>query len=163
MTVTDLDEWLRPGATHDEVTLEVEDAATGVALQATLSVIPNSRSVRLTVAMNGLTIAHRAAEAGPPTANWDRMAIGGVEWRMVEPLQQWEFSADEPESGLRAYLVFTGTSACVLLDNGYEQHGVVSGQLRFNDQRATVADAPARRAHTWDMGVHAQPIQRSNI
>jgi len=149
MTVTDLDEWLRPGAVHDEVVLEVDDVATGLALRVVLVVTPVGRRVHLTVTASGVRARHDAEAAGPPSTNWDRMGIGGVEWRMVEPLRRWELSAADPDAGLHAYLAFSGSGLCTPLADGYEQLGMVDGQLQVADRRFTVTAIPARRSHTW--------------
>jgi len=147
VAVTDLDEWLRADVDHDEVTLTVDDA--GLVLRASLVVRPEGRQVSLAATADGTRASHEAREAGPPTANWDRMLIGGVEWRMVEPLRAWELTADDPEAGLRIYLAFVGSSPCVARTDGYEQVGTVAGQVQMGDRRVTVTHAPARRTHTW--------------
>ncbi len=149
MTVTDLDEWLRPGAVHDEVTLDVDDAPARLVLWASLVVTPDWRAAHLNLTMEGARARHDAEEAGPPPSNWDRMRIGGVEWRMVEPLQRWELAADDPDAGLHAYLAFSGSGLCTPLADGYEQLGTVDGQLQLADRRFTVTAIPARRSHTW--------------
>lgn len=149
MAITDQDEWLRPDAEHDEVTLEVDDAATGLVVRAEMAVDAGGRHVHLTAHVDGIRARHDADEAGPPATNWDRMRIGAVEWRMVEPLQHWELTADDPASGLRAYLAFSGSGPCSAVPGGYEQAGLVTGQLQVGDPRITVTDAPARRTHTW--------------
>jgi len=147
--VTDRDEWLRPDAVHDEVVLEVGDARGGPSLHLSLVVTPTRRAVHLEISLDGARARHDAEAAGPPTSNWDRMALGGVEWRMVEPLQRWDLSVEDPEAGLRAYLSFTGTGPPTRLPDGYEQLGTVSGQVRLTDQRTTVTNLQARRAHLW--------------
>lgn len=149
MAITDQDEWLRPDAEHDEVTLDIDDAITGLVVRARLVVGPWGRRAHLRVALGGSSGRHDAEEAGPPPTNWDRMRIGAVEWRMVEPLQRWELAADDPAAGLRAYLAFLGSGPCSALPDGYEQAGTVTGQLQVGDRRVTVTDAPARRTHTW--------------
>ena len=149
MTITDLDEWLRPNVAHDEVTVEVDDTATGLVLRASLVVTPADRHVRLTVSLARGRATHEADEAGPPASNWDRMRIGAAEWRMVEPLRQWELAVDDIEAGLRGYLVFEGTDPCTPLADGYEQVGTVSGQLHLAGDLTTVTKALARRTHTW--------------
>jgi hypothetical protein len=147
--VTDLDEWLRPGAVLDEVALEVDDPAAGLVLRVAFAVAPDGRRAELAVTAGGTRAGHEAEEAGPPTANWDRMRIGGLEWRMVEVLRRWELSVEDPEAGLQAYLSFSGAGPCQPLADGYEQVGTVAGQLRLADRLFTVVDAPARRWHTW--------------
>ncbi len=147
--VTDLDEWLRPGAAHDEVTLTVDHLSAGLALHASLVVTPLGRRAQLTVTVHGARARHDADEPGPPPTNWDRMRIGDVEWRMVEPLLRWDLAADDLDAGLHAFLAFSGSGPCVPLPSGYEQEGTVSGQLQVADRRVTVASAPARRTHTW--------------
>ncbi len=149
MPVTDRDEWLRPDAVRDEVVLEVDDASGGPSLHLSLVVTPTGRAVHLEISLDGARARHDAEAAGAPTSNWDRMALGGVEWRMVEPLQRWDLSVEDPEAGLQAYLTFTGTSPPTRLLDGYEQLGTVSGQLRLADQQTTVTNLPARRAHLW--------------
>lgn len=149
VAVTDLDEWLRPGADHDEVGFEVDDVPADLVLRATLLVTPVMRRVELCIALAGRTVRHDAEEAGPPASNWDRMRIGGVEWRMVEPLRRWELAADDDEAALRVYLSFSGAGPCTPLADGYEQIGTVSGQVQLAGQRVTVTDAPARRSHRW--------------
>lgn len=152
MAITDRDEWLRPDAEHDEVTLDVDDAATGLVVRAQMAVDAHGRHVLLTADVDGVRDRHDADEAGPPLTNWDRMRIGAVEWRMVEPLQHWELTADDPAAGLRAYLAFSGSRPCSAIPGGYEQVGTVTGQLQLGDRRITVTDAPARRTHTWRTG-----------
>ena len=147
--ITDRDEWLRPGAEHDEVTLEADDALAGLLLRVRLVVTPAVRRVHLVLDLGGVSARHDAEEPGPPPTNWDRMRVGAVEWRMVEPLSRWELSADDPDAGLRAYLAFVGTSPCAPVVDGYEQVGTVTGQLRLADQRAALSATPARRTHTW--------------
>lgn len=149
MSVTDHDEWLQPDAVHDEVVLEVAEAATGIVLSLQLIVTPAGRAVHLEVSAGGTRARHDAEAAGPPTANWDRMRLGGVEWRMVEPLYRWDLSVEDLDAGLRAYLSFTGAGAPSRIVDGYEQLGAVSGQLQLADALITVPNAPARRAHTW--------------
>lgn len=165
--ITDRDEWLRPDAVHDEVVLEVGDlpvpgvgvpiagaggvvaSVGGLVLRLRLLVTPDRREVHLTVALDGVRARHDADAVGPPVTNWDRMRLGGVEWRMVEPLQRWDLSVEDLEAGLRAYLTFTGTAPPVRILEGYEQAGVVSGQVQLAELRTTVTNAPARRAHVW--------------
>ncbi len=172
--VTDRDEWLHPDAVHDEVVLEVDELqAPGVApagsgplapsvgfgsvpppraglvLRVSLVVTPAGRHVHLTVAVDGVRARHDAEDLGPPPTNWDRMRLGGVEWRMVEPRQRWDLSVEDLDAGLRAYLTFTGTAPPTRTFEGYEQVGVVSGQVQLADVRTTVTGAPARRAHLW--------------
>jgi len=147
--VIDQDEWLRPDAVRDEVVLEVDDASRGPGLHFRLVVTPTGRAVHLEISLDGARARHDAEAAGPPTSNWDRMALGGVEWRMVEPLQRWDLSVEDLEAGLRAYLSFTGTGPPTRLPDGYEQLGTVSGQVWLADQRTTVTNLPARRAHLW--------------
>lgn len=149
VTITDRDEWLRPDVEHDEVTLEVDDVAAGLAVRVALVVDRLGRHVHLLVDLGGVHGRHDAEAAGPPPTNWDRMRIGAVEWRMVEPLQLWELSVDDPEAGLRAYLAFTGAISCHPIVGGYEQVGTVGGQLRLADRRVALTAAPARRTHTW--------------
>ena len=149
MAITDQDEWLRPGAERDEVALEVDDDAAGLVLRASLVVTPSGRRGELTVVVAGTRARHDAEEAGPPPTNWDRMRIGGLEWRMVEPLLCWELAADDLDAGLRAYLTFSGSGPCTLLLDGYEQVGTANGQLHLAGRRTAVIDAPARRTHTW--------------
>lgn len=149
MTVTDQDEWLRPGAAHDEVALVVDDVDAGLVLQARLLVTPTGRRAHLVVTVEGARARHDAEEAGPAVTNWDRMRIGGVEWRMVEPLRRWELSADDPDAGLRAYLAFSGAGPCTPLADGYEQVGTADGQLQLADHLVRLVGAPARRTHTW--------------
>lgn len=144
-----MDEWLRPGAERDEVALEVDDVAASLVLRASLVVTPAGRRAHLTVTAAGARARHDAEEAGLPPTNWDRMRVGGLEWRMVEPLLRWELSAEDAEAGLRAYLAFTGSAPCHPLVDGYEQQGTVNGQLHLAGQRIAVVDAPARRTHTW--------------
>ena len=147
MGVSDLDEWLRPDALHDEVTLAVDDAATGLVLRASLVVTPDGRQAQVAVTLDGAEARSTAEEAGPPTANWDRMRIGGIEWRMVEVLRRWELVADD--TGLQAYLAFAGSATCEPRPDGYEQLGTVSGQLQLGARRISVTDAPARRRRAW--------------
>ncbi len=149
MAITDLDEWLRPGVDRDEVTVEVDDVASGLVLRASLVVTPADRHVRLTVSLARGRAVHETDEAGPPPSNWDRMRIGSVEWRMVEPLLRWELAVDDPDAGLRAYLAFLGSSPCLPIVEGYEQVGTVNGQLQLADHRVAVVDASARRTHIW--------------
>jgi len=150
VAITDLDEWLQPETVHDEVALEVDDvAAGGLLLRASLVITPTMRRVQLVATVDGVHARHDADEAGPPASNWDRMRIGRVEWRMVEPLRRWELSVNDLEAGLRAYLAFVGTGPCSPLADGYEQVGWVSGQLQLADRRIAVTDGPARRTHTW--------------
>ncbi len=118
-------------------------------LGLSLVVTPAARRVRLSVAVGGVRARHDGEELGPPTTNWDRMRLGGVEWRMVEPLQRWDLSVEDLEAGLRAYLTFTGTAPPARMFEGYEQHGVVTGQVQLAELRTTVTNTPARRAHIW--------------
>lgn len=127
--------------------LEVDESA-GLALRLSLVVTPAGRRAHLTVVIDGVRVRHDAEEAGPPATNWDRMRLGGLEWRMVEPLRQWDLSVEDVESGLRAYLSFTGSGEPSRIVDGYEQVGTVHGQLQLADQLTTVA-AAARRTHTW--------------
>jgi len=147
--VTDQDEWLQPGAAQDEVSLEVDDPAAGLVLRARLTVTLTHRRANLVVSVDGARARHDAEQAGPAVTNWDRMRIGGLEWRMVEPLRRWELAADDPEAGLRAYLAFSGTGPCTPLADGYEQVGRASGQLQLAERIVAVTDAPSRRTHTW--------------
>ena len=149
MAITDQDEWLRPGAAHDEVTLAVDDDIAAVAVRAVLVVTPTHRRASVVVDAFGASGRHDANEPGGPLTNWDRMRIGAVEWRMVEPLLRWDLSADDPVAGLRAYLSFLGTGPCTPLPDGYAQVGTVSGQVQLADQVVTLADSAARRTHTW--------------
>lgn len=147
--VTDRDEWLQPGAVHEEVVLEVDEPAAGLALRFSLVVTPSGRRVHMVATVDGIRGRHDAEGMGPPPTNWDRMRLGGVDWRMVEPLQRWDLSVEDLEAGLRAYLTFTGTAAPARIADGYEQVGLVSGQLQLADRRTTVTNAPGRRTHTW--------------
>ena len=149
MAITDQDEWLRPDAEHDEVTLEADDALAGLLLRVRLVVTPANRRVHVVLDLDGVHGRHDGEEAGPPPTNWDRMRVGAVEWRMVEPLLRWELTADDPDAGLRAYLAFTGSAPCHPIVDGYEQVGTVSGQLRLADRRVALTATPARRTHTW--------------
>ena len=157
VAVTDRDEWLHPDAVHDEVVLEVGDLPAagvvppvgGLVLRMSLVVTPAGRRVHLTVALDGVRARHDGDELGPPPTNWDRMRLGGVEWRMVEPLQRWDLSVEDLEAGLRAYLTFTGTAPPARTIDGYEQPGTVTGQVQLAEVRTTVTNAPARRTHTW--------------
>jgi hypothetical protein len=149
VVITDRDEWLRPEAEHDAVTLEVDDVMAGLVLRVRLLVTPGSRRVHLVLDLGGLTGRHDAEEAGPPTTNWDRMRIGAVEWRMIEPLLRWDLSVDDPEPPLRAYLTFVGTEPCRPILDGYEQPGTVTGQLQLADRRISLTKAAARRTHSW--------------
>ena len=149
MTVTDQDEWLRPGAASDEVTLEVDEPAAGLVLRARLLVTLTERRAHLLVTAEGARARHDADLPGPAVTNWDRMRIGGIEWRMVEPLLRWELSAEDPEARLRAYVAFSGSGPCTLLPGGYEQLGTATGQLQLADTLVAVTNAPARRTHTW--------------
>lgn len=143
--MTDQDEWLQPGSIHDQVVVEVGE----LGLRLELVVTPARRAVHLEIGLDGVSARHDAEASGRPTTNWDRMALGGVEWRMVEPLQRWDLSVDDLEAGLRAYLSFTGTGPPARIPSGYEQLGTVSGQLQLADRRTTVTNAPARRTHLW--------------
>jgi len=143
--VTDVEEWLRPDARHDQVVLEVDE----LGLRLDFVVTPAGRAVHLEISLGGARARHDAEAAGPPTANWDRMALGGVEWRMVEPLQRWDLSVEVPDGGLRAYLGFTGTGPPARIVDGYEQLGSVTGQLQLADLRTTVTNAAGRRSHIW--------------
>jgi len=134
---------------HDEIVLEVDEMATGLVLRLNLVVTPAGSHVHLVVSIRGVRARHDAEKLGPPLTNWDRMRLGGVEWRMVEPLQRWDLSVEDLEAGLRSYLTFTGDAPPVRTFEGYEQAGVVSGQLQLADLRTTVTNAPARRAHIW--------------
>ncbi len=145
--ITDQDERLRPDALREEVVLEVDEPA--LRLSLSFVVTPAGRAVHLDISLVGARASHDADAAGPPTSNWDRMALGGVEWRMVEPLQRWDLSVEDLEAGLRAYLTFTGTGPPTRLPDGYEQHGTVSGQVRLADQHTTLTNVAARRAHLW--------------
>lgn len=172
--ITDRDEWLRPDAVHDEVVLEVGEVTAaagpvpmaasravpagaplapppvgGLVLRVRIIVTPAHREVHLTIALDGLRARHDADELGPPPTNWDRMRLGGVEWRMVEPLQRWDLSVEDLDAGLRAYLTFTGTGPPARIFEGYEQLGVVSGQVQVQELRTTVTNVPARRTHVW--------------
>lgn len=176
--ITDRDEWLRPEAVHDEVVLEVGEVTAaagplpaaapravpvrttpttpmapppvgGLVLRLRLIVTPVGRQVHLTVALDGVRARHDAEGLGAPPTNWDRMRLGGVEWRMVEPLQRWDLSVEDLEAGLRGYLTFTGTAPPARTFEGYEQVGVVSGQVQVAELRTTVTNAPARRTHVW--------------
>ncbi len=147
--LTDQDEWLHPGAVHDEVVLEVDEPVAGLTLRVRLVVTPAGRSAHLVANLDGVRARHDAEAVGPPPTNWDRMRLGGVEWRMVEPLQRWDLSVEDREAGLRAYLTFSGSAAPSCIIGGYEQVGVVSGQLQLAERRATVTSAPGRRTHTW--------------
>lgn len=149
MVVTDVDEWLRPGVDHDDVTLDVDEVSVGLVLRAVLAVTPALRTVDLVVTLGGARARHDAEEPGPPSSNWDRMRIGLVEWRMVEVLRHWELTVDDPAAGLRAYLGFVATAPCVPLPDGYEQVGAVRGQVQLAERRVTLTGAPARRTHTW--------------
>lgn len=149
ITITDADEWLRPDAEVDEVMLEVDDVGAGVVLRVRMVVTPVDRRVRLTASLDGTSARHDADEPGPAPTNWDRMAVGAVEWRMVEPLLRWELTVRDVDAGLHAYLAFSGSSACTPLPDGYEQRGSISGQIRLAGLHVTVTDAPARRTHTW--------------
>lgn len=149
MSVTDRDEWLQPDAVHEEVVLEVDETLPGLVLSLQLVVTPTGRAVHLELSAAGARARHDGEVAGPPTANWDRMQLGGVEWRMVEPLHRWDLSVEDLDAGLRAYLSFTGAGAPSRIVDGYEQLGTVSGQLQMADTLTTVANAPARRTHTW--------------
>lgn len=143
--ITDQEEWLRPDALRDEVVLEVSE----LALRLSFIVTPAGRAVHLDISLAGARARHDAEEAGLPTSNWDRMALGGVEWRMVEPLQRWDLSVEDLEAGLRAYVSFTGTGPPTRLPDGYEQLGTVSGQVRLADHQTTLTNVLARRAHLW--------------
>ena len=155
--ITDRDEWLHTSAVHDEVVLEVDSPAdsrgmtppAGLVLRVSLTVTPAGRHLQLTVAAGGVRGRHDAEELGPPPTNWDRMRLGGVEWRMVEPLQRWDLSVEDLEAGLRAYLSFVGTAPPAWILDGYEQFGTVSGQVQLADVLTAVTNAPARRTHTW--------------
>jgi hypothetical protein len=149
VAITDLDEWLRPDVAQDRVTLDVDDTTIGLALRASLVVTPADRHVRLTVSTARGRAVHEADEAGPPPSNWDRMRIGAVDWRMVEPLRQWELAVDDVEAGLRGYLAFLASGLCVPLADGYEQVGTVSGQLHLAGGLIAITGSPARRTHTW--------------
>jgi len=166
VSIIDRDEWLQPDAVHDEVLLEVDEPAGsagfpapagagglplpgGLVLRVTLVVTPAGRRVNLTAAVGGVRARHDAEAAGPPTTNWDRMRLGGVEWRMVEPLRRWDLSVEDLEAGLRAYLSFTATTPPARILDGYEQLGTVSGQVQLAEVRSSVDAAPARRTHTW--------------
>lgn len=149
MAITDADEWLRPGAELDEVTLEADDVAAGLVLRVRLVVTPVVRRVRLAVSLDGTSGRHETEEPGPAPTNWDRMAIGAVEWRMVEPLLRWDLTARDLEAGLHLYVTFVGSSPCVALPDGYAQQGTISGQIRLADQHLTITHTPARRTHTW--------------
>jgi len=143
--ISDQEEWLRPDALRDEVVLEVAE----LALRLSFVVTPAGRAVHLDISLAGARARHDAEAAGPPTSNWDRMALGGVEWRMVEPLQRWDLSVEDLEAGIRAYLTFTGIGPPTRLLDGYEQLGTVSGQVRLADHQTTLTNVPARRAHLW--------------
>lgn len=149
MAITDLDEWLRPDVAEDRVTLEVDDIRIGLALRASLVVTPADRHVRLSVSMARGRAVHEADEPGPSPTNWDRMRIGAVEWRMVQPLREWELAVDDVDAGLRGYLAFLASDPCVPLPDGYEQVGTVSGQLHLAGDLIAIAGSPARRTHTW--------------
>lgn len=69
---------------------------------------PTVRRVAVVATIDGVEARHEAEEDGPPTANWDRMELGGVEWRMVEVLRCWDQSIDAPAAGLHACLAFSG-------------------------------------------------------
>ncbi|CAA9238985.1 MAG: hypothetical protein AVDCRST_MAG76-1658 [uncultured Acidimicrobiales bacterium] len=147
--LTDQDEWLHPEAVHDEVVIEVDEPGAGLMLRVSLLVTPAGRTVHLVASIDGLRARHDAEAAGPPSTNWDRMRLGPVEWRMVEPLQRWDLSVDDREAGLMAYLTFSGSAAPSSIVDGYEQVGVVSGQLQLAERRVTLTNAPGRRTHTW--------------
>jgi len=144
--IADQEEWLRPDALRDEVVLVIAE----LALSLSFVVTPAGRAVHLDISLAGARARHDAEAAGPPTSNWDRMALGGVEWRMVEPLQRWDLSVEDLEAGIRAYLTFTGTGPPTRLPDGYEQLGTVSGQVRLADHQTTLTNVPARRAHLWN-------------
>ena len=140
---------MQPGAVHEEVVLEVDEPAAGLVLRLSLVVTPAGRRAHLVVSIDGLRARHDAEGLGPPPTNWDRMRLGGLEWRMVSPLQRWDLSIEDLEAGLRGYLTFSGTSPPARVLDGYEQAGVVSGQLQLADRRTSVTNAPGRRTHTW--------------
>ncbi len=121
----------------------------GLLLRLRLIVTPAGRHVHLTVGLDGVRARHDADEPGPPPTNWDRMRLGGVEWRMVEPLRRWDLSVEDLEAGLRGYLTFSGTAPPARIFEGYEQVGVASGQVQVAELRTTVTNAPARRTHVW--------------
>ncbi|MEJ7765397.1 MAG: hypothetical protein WKF86_07865 [Acidimicrobiales bacterium] len=149
MSLTDQHEWLQPEAVHDEVILEVDEPVAGLVLRLSLVVTPAGRHVHLVVSIGRVRARHDAEHVGPTTTNWDRMRLGGVEWRMVEPLQRWDLSVEDLEAGLRAYLSFVGTAPPARILDGYEQLGTVSGQVQLADVRTAVTNAAARRTHTW--------------
>jgi len=149
VAVTDVDEWLHPGVACDEVTVEIDDEAGEPVLRASLRVTPAGRRAQLTVTLEGIQARVDADEGGPPATNWDRMRIGGVEWRMVEPLRLWELSADDPVTGLRAYVAFKGSGPCAAVADGYEQTGTASGQLQLGERLVTLTGRPGRRTHLW--------------
>lgn len=158
MLVTDREEWLHPDAVHDEVVLEVDEPTTSIGtvppaagplLRVSLVVTPAGRRVHLVARVGGARARHDAEAVGPPPTNWDRMRLGGVEWRMVEPLRRWDLSVEDLEAGLRAYLSFSGTAPPTRTIEGYEQVGTVSGQVQLAELRTTLTNVAARRAHTW--------------
>ncbi len=104
---------------------------------------------------------HDGEELGPPTTNWDRMRLGGVEWRMVEPLQVEDLlghlSVEDLDAGLRAYLTFTPGHLAIrpACSRGTNSTRVVSARegSREAELRTTVTKRTpgwgARRAHIW--------------
>ncbi len=121
----------------------------GLALRLSLVVTPSGRRVHLTVEVAGTQARQEAEEAGPASTNWDRMRVGGVEWRMVEPLLQWDLSVEDEDEGMHAYLSFTGAGPPYRIAGGYEQLGTVTGQVQVGGRRTNVTGASARRAHIW--------------